>query len=71
MRLYTARQYNQRLNQFGDFEKPTEIDDPQILIDQFKHAALNAKKAGFDGIERKSFLVEKMCYLTHMLTINV
>ncbi|PPQ87188.1 hypothetical protein CVT25_015018 [Psilocybe cyanescens] len=51
VRLYTARQYNQRLNQFGDFEKPTEIDDPQILIDQFKHAALNAKKAGFDGIE--------------------
>ncbi|KAF8882058.1 hypothetical protein CPB84DRAFT_1791306 [Gymnopilus junonius] len=30
---------------------PTEIDDPRKIIAQFKHAAINAKKAGFDGIE--------------------
>ncbi|KAF9541280.1 FMN-linked oxidoreductase [Agrocybe pediades] len=31
---------------------PTEVDDPTILINQFKEAAINAKKAGFDGVER-------------------
>ncbi|KAF8198249.1 flavoprotein NADH-dependent oxidoreductase [Mycena galopus ATCC 62051] len=30
---------------------PTEIPDPTILIAQFKQAAINAKKAGFDGVE--------------------
>ncbi|KAF9478936.1 FMN-linked oxidoreductase [Pholiota conissans] len=30
---------------------PTAIDDPQIIIQQFKDAAVNAKKAGFDGVE--------------------
>ena len=33
-------------------ELPTAIEDPSILIEQFKHAAINAKKAGFDGVER-------------------
>ncbi|CAA7267227.1 unnamed protein product [Cyclocybe aegerita] len=30
---------------------PTAIDDPWKIIAQFKHAAINAKKAGFDGVE--------------------
>ncbi|KAG7097193.1 hypothetical protein E1B28_004565 [Marasmius oreades] len=30
---------------------PTEIDDPLKLIELFKKAARNAKKAGFDGVE--------------------
>ncbi|KAJ7168407.1 flavoprotein NADH-dependent oxidoreductase [Mycena crocata] len=30
---------------------PTEIADPTVLIAQFKEAAINAKEAGFDGVE--------------------
>ncbi|KAF9254587.1 FMN-linked oxidoreductase [Marasmius fiardii PR-910] len=30
---------------------PTEIDDPRKIIDLYKTAAVNAKKAGFDGVE--------------------
>ncbi|KAJ7580052.1 hypothetical protein C8J56DRAFT_957488 [Mycena floridula] len=30
---------------------PTAIDDPEIFIAQFKQAAINAKEAGFDGVE--------------------
>ncbi|KAK0462033.1 uncharacterized protein EV420DRAFT_1619413 [Desarmillaria tabescens] len=30
---------------------PTAIDDPQILLPQWKQAAINAKQAGFDGVE--------------------
>ncbi|KAF8146622.1 flavoprotein NADH-dependent oxidoreductase [Mycena galopus ATCC 62051] len=30
---------------------PTEIADPTVLIAQFKQAAINAKAAGFDGVE--------------------
>ncbi|KAJ6451392.1 flavoprotein NADH-dependent oxidoreductase [Mycena vitilis] len=30
---------------------PTEIADPTVLIRKFKEAAINAKKAGFDGVE--------------------
>ncbi|KAF8198688.1 hypothetical protein K438DRAFT_2115289 [Mycena galopus ATCC 62051] len=30
---------------------PTEIADPTVLIAQFKQAAINAKVAGFDGVE--------------------
>ncbi|KAI5114701.1 hypothetical protein M0805_002282, partial [Coniferiporia weirii] len=30
---------------------PTEVPDPVVLIEQYKTAAINAKKAGFDGIE--------------------
>ncbi|KAF8188254.1 hypothetical protein K438DRAFT_1972441 [Mycena galopus ATCC 62051] len=30
---------------------PTEIPDPTVLIAQFKQAAINAKAAGFDGVE--------------------
>ncbi|KAJ6500547.1 hypothetical protein C8R45DRAFT_1122543 [Mycena sanguinolenta] len=30
---------------------PTAIDDPTVIIDQFKQAAINAKEAGFDGVE--------------------
>lgn len=31
--------------------KPTAVDDPWILVQQFKQAAINAKEAGFDGVE--------------------
>jgi 2,4-dienoyl-CoA reductase-like NADH-dependent reductase (Old Yellow Enzyme family) len=30
---------------------PTAIDDPLVIVEQFKHAAINAKEAGFDGVE--------------------
>ncbi|KAJ7780328.1 hypothetical protein DFH07DRAFT_950370 [Mycena maculata] len=30
---------------------PTEIADPTVIIAQFKQAAINAKEAGFDGVE--------------------
>ncbi|KAJ7589675.1 hypothetical protein C8J56DRAFT_826910, partial [Mycena floridula] len=30
---------------------PTEIENPEILIGLFKAAAINAKEAGFDGVE--------------------
>ncbi|KAH9477118.1 NADP-dependent oxidoreductase lnbE [Psilocybe cubensis] len=30
---------------------PTAIEDPWTIIKQFKHAAVNAKEAGFDGVE--------------------
>jgi hypothetical protein len=35
--------------------KPTEVPDPRVIIEQFKQAAINAKAAGFDGVERKCF----------------
>jgi 2,4-dienoyl-CoA reductase-like NADH-dependent reductase (Old Yellow Enzyme family) len=34
--------------------QPTEIEDPTVIIAQFKEAAVNAKAAGFDGVERTS-----------------
>ena len=33
--------------------KPTEVPDPRVIIEQYKQAAINAKAAGFDGVERK------------------
>jgi len=30
---------------------PTAIDDPTVLLDLFEQAAVNAKEAGFDGVE--------------------
>ncbi|KAF8966607.1 hypothetical protein BDZ97DRAFT_1657479 [Flammula alnicola] len=30
---------------------PTAIEDPSIIIEKFKKAAINAKEAGFDGVE--------------------
>ncbi|KAF5317030.1 hypothetical protein D9611_003587 [Ephemerocybe angulata] len=33
------------------YQTPTEIKDPTVFIEQFRQAALNAKKAGFDGVE--------------------
>lgn len=30
---------------------PNTVPDPQVMIDQFKQAAVNAKLAGFDGVE--------------------
>jgi hypothetical protein len=31
--------------------QPTELEDPWAIIEDFRKAALNAKKAGFDGVE--------------------
>ncbi|KAF7340099.1 Artemisinic aldehyde Delta(11(13)) reductase [Mycena venus] len=33
------------------YTTPTPVPDPTILIAQYKQAAINAKKAGFDGVE--------------------
>ncbi|KAJ7136187.1 hypothetical protein C8R46DRAFT_614051 [Mycena filopes] len=33
------------------YVQPTEVPDPTMLIAQFKQAAINAKAAGFDGVE--------------------
>ncbi|KAJ7106183.1 hypothetical protein C8R44DRAFT_805844 [Mycena epipterygia] len=33
------------------FETPTEIPDPSVIVAQYKDAAINAKLAGFDGVE--------------------
>ncbi|THH05193.1 hypothetical protein EW145_g4978 [Phellinidium pouzarii] len=33
---------------------PTEVPDPNILIEQYRQAAINAKQAGFDGVELHS-----------------
>ncbi|KAJ7356788.1 hypothetical protein DFH08DRAFT_850067, partial [Mycena albidolilacea] len=33
------------------YSTPTEVPDPTILIAQYKQAAINAKEAGFDGVE--------------------
>ncbi|KAF8800570.1 FMN-linked oxidoreductase [Phlegmacium glaucopus] len=30
---------------------PTAVDDPWTIVEEFKKAALNAKEAGFDGVE--------------------
>ncbi|KAJ6539884.1 hypothetical protein DFH09DRAFT_991500 [Mycena vulgaris] len=41
---------------------PTEIPDPAVIVAQFKAAAINAKEAGFDGVElhgTNGFLVEQ------------
>jgi 2,4-dienoyl-CoA reductase-like NADH-dependent reductase (Old Yellow Enzyme family) len=32
---------------------PTEIDDPRKIIELFRKGAVNAKEAGFDGVERE------------------
>ncbi|KAJ7197366.1 hypothetical protein GGX14DRAFT_536843 [Mycena pura] len=34
-----------------EFETPTEIPDPSVIVGNFKGAAINAKLAGFDGVE--------------------
>ena len=31
--------------------QPTAVEDPWTIVEQFKQAAINAKKAGFDGVE--------------------
>ncbi|KAJ7062006.1 hypothetical protein C8F01DRAFT_1368684 [Mycena amicta] len=34
-----------------DFLAPSQIEDPYVFVKQFKDAAINAKAAGFDGVE--------------------
>lgn len=38
---------------FPTYVTPTAVEDPRTIIAQFKQAAINAKEAGFDGVERK------------------
>ncbi|KAF8882045.1 hypothetical protein CPB84DRAFT_1871668 [Gymnopilus junonius] len=45
---------------------PTAIDDPRKIIAQFKDAAINAKKAGFDGVE----LIGNGGYIVHEFLDN-
>ncbi|KII91231.1 hypothetical protein PLICRDRAFT_156167 [Plicaturopsis crispa FD-325 SS-3] len=33
------------------YQTPTSIDNPRRIVDDFKQAAINAKEAGFDGVE--------------------
>ncbi|KAF9075240.1 flavoprotein NADH-dependent oxidoreductase [Rhodocollybia butyracea] len=33
------------------YVKPTAVEDPIVLVDLFEQAAINAKEAGFDGVE--------------------
>ncbi|TFK22453.1 flavo protein NADH-dependent oxidoreductase [Coprinopsis marcescibilis] len=33
------------------YTKPTAIEDPTVIIEQYRKAAANAKEAGFDGVE--------------------
>ncbi|KAF4610691.1 hypothetical protein D9613_007104 [Agrocybe pediades] len=33
------------------YTTPTAVEDPWLIINQYKQAAINAKKAGFDGVE--------------------
>jgi len=33
------------------YTTPTAVDDPRVIIEQFKQAGVNAKEAGFDGVE--------------------
>ena len=33
--------------------QPTAIEDPKTLVDLYRNGAVNAKEAGFDGVERK------------------
>ncbi|KIJ35119.1 hypothetical protein M422DRAFT_262678 [Sphaerobolus stellatus SS14] len=33
------------------YATPTELPDPWFIIEQYKKAAINAKEAGFDGVE--------------------
>jgi len=35
-----------------NYHQPTTIEDPTIIIQQFKQATIHAKEAGFDGVER-------------------
>ena len=34
--------------------QPTVLPDPWTIIELYKQAAINAKEAGFDGVERES-----------------
>ena len=33
--------------------QPTAVEDPWIIVEQFRKAAKNAKEAGFDGVESR------------------
>lgn len=42
--------------------EPTAVPDPTTILDQFEHAAKQAKAAGFDGVElhgANGYLVEQ------------
>lgn len=37
--------------------QPTAIDDPKRVVELYRTAAINAKEAGFDGVERESLII--------------
>jgi len=47
--------------------------NPSTIITDFKHAAVNAKKAGFDGVERSyiSFVIAWMTRLKLGVVLNI
>jgi len=49
VRVSTAGQVQPR--RYSWLFKPTAIEDPKVLVAQWKAAAVNAKEAGFDGVE--------------------
>jgi 2,4-dienoyl-CoA reductase-like NADH-dependent reductase (Old Yellow Enzyme family) len=35
--------------------QPTAIEDPKTLVELYRNGAVNAKEAGFDGVEREYY----------------
>ena len=42
------------------FIQPTAVEDPRTIVEQFKKAAINAKEAGFDGVESRLVIVSDL-----------
>ena len=48
--------------------QPTAVEDPWTIVEQYKKAAINAKEAGFDGVESKflhDYRLENVFELMH------
>jgi len=42
------------LDKSAGYSVPTPVEDPRVFLDEYRNAALNAKEAGFDGVELHS-----------------
>ena len=49
--------------------QPTAVEDPWIIVEQFRKAAKNAKEAGFDGVESRLSMVAELRVLSLCLII--
>lgn len=54
--------YSFIIYEYSRIPQPTELPDPTIIIAQYKAAAVNAKEAGFDGVERTLFIFRAPFY---------